>query len=78
MGSQTSVLRIRAKTQEVVDHHHDDATPGKPIRKAANAKSWHRNRIQCVLLSVRPDLESRRLRVAHLSWDRLSLCIHLR
>ena len=31
MGSQTSVLRIRAKTQEVVDHHHDDSTPGKPI-----------------------------------------------
>ena len=30
--SQTRIYQVRARTQEVVDHHFDDAKPGKPLR----------------------------------------------
>src|SRR5438105_4085957 len=29
--SQYNALKVRAKTQEVVDYHHDEAQPGKPL-----------------------------------------------
>ena len=29
--SQYNALKVRAKTQEVVDYHHDDSQPGKPL-----------------------------------------------
>ena len=30
-STKPGVLNVRAKTRQVVDHHYDDATPGKPL-----------------------------------------------
>jgi len=31
MSSNPGTLDVRARTRQVVDHHHDDDKPGKPL-----------------------------------------------